>query len=250
MDPEHFAIHALFDLLAWAAAAAMAFFVTKKVGVAFPVDVKQRRSYYAALISGAALGAYLFGTLNMIACGDFAIARSIEGAIFGAVFSVELYKRFSGISARTGARFAAPLAIGVAVGRIGCFYAGIEDFTYGTPTNLPWGHDFGDGVLRHPVPLYESLAPRWGISAEASNGDPTPLAGDLSLILGGLGSLAVGDVPGGLYSRCQSFASATSRKLVHWAQRRSRRREPRSPGHRFLSSTLHVIIPPFNGILP
>ena len=29
--------------------------------------------------------------------------------------------------------------------------------TYGTPTNLPWGIDFGDGVRRHPVQLYESI---------------------------------------------------------------------------------------------
>jgi len=36
--------------------------------------------------------------------------------------------------------------------------AGLEDFTYGTPTDLPWAHDFGDGVGRHPVPVYESLA--------------------------------------------------------------------------------------------
>ena len=32
------------------------------------------------------------------------------------------------------------------------------DFTYGTPTSLPWAHDFGDGVPRHPVQLYESAA--------------------------------------------------------------------------------------------
>ncbi|MCX7347679.1 MAG: prolipoprotein diacylglyceryl transferase, partial [Alphaproteobacteria bacterium] len=24
-------------------------------------------------------------------------------------------------------------------------------------TGLPWGHDFGDGLLRHPVQLYESF---------------------------------------------------------------------------------------------
>ena len=28
--------------------------------------------------------------------------------------------------------------------------------TYGTPTTLPWGVDFGDGVPRHPVQLYEA----------------------------------------------------------------------------------------------
>jgi prolipoprotein diacylglyceryltransferase len=63
-----------------------------------------------------------------------------------------------GISLRTGARFALPLAVGIAVGRIGCFLAGLDDFTYGTPTTLSWGHDFGDGIARHPVQLYESLA--------------------------------------------------------------------------------------------
>ena len=94
----------------------------------------------------------------MIACGRSEIARSIEGAIFGAVFGVEIYKRFAGLTARTGARFAGPLAIGVVVGRFGCFFSGIGDFTYGTPTNLPWAHDFGDGVPRHPAPLYESAS--------------------------------------------------------------------------------------------
>jgi prolipoprotein diacylglyceryltransferase len=29
--------------------------------------------------------------------------------------------------------------------------------TYGTPTTLSWGVDFGDGVTRHPVQLYEAL---------------------------------------------------------------------------------------------
>jgi len=51
-----------------------------------------------------------------------------------------------------------PLAVGIAVGRLGCYFAGLDDFTYGTPTALPWGHDFGDGILRHPVQLYESAA--------------------------------------------------------------------------------------------
>jgi phosphatidylglycerol---prolipoprotein diacylglyceryl transferase len=37
------------------------------------------------------------------------------------------------------------------------FFSGIDDRTYGTPTDLPWGCDFGDGVLRHPVQLYEAI---------------------------------------------------------------------------------------------
>jgi phosphatidylglycerol---prolipoprotein diacylglyceryl transferase len=49
------------------------------------------------------------------------------------------------------------LAAAIAVGRLGCFFSGIEDRTYGTPTDLPWGYDFGDGILRHPVELYEAV---------------------------------------------------------------------------------------------
>ena len=41
------------------------------------------------------------------------------------------------------------------VGRIGCFLCGFNDHTYGIPTELPWGFDFGDGVRRHPAQLYE-----------------------------------------------------------------------------------------------
>lgn len=51
-----------------------------------------------------------------------------------------------------------PLAVGIAIGRVGCYLAGIEDFTYGTATDLPWAHDFGDGIPRHPVQLYEAMA--------------------------------------------------------------------------------------------
>lgn len=50
------------------------------------------------------------------------------------------------------------LATTIAVGRLGCFHAGLDDQTHGTPTTLPWAHDFGDGILRHPVQLYESAA--------------------------------------------------------------------------------------------
>ena len=158
MDALHLEIHSAFDALAWVAAGTTAFALTRVAHIEFPVSKAQRPNYYAALALTSGLGAYLFGTLNLIACGMPGFARSIEGAILGAVIGVEVYKYFAGVTARTGARFAAPLAIGVTVGRFGCFFSGIEDFTYGTPTSLPWGHDFGDGVMRHPAPLYESGA--------------------------------------------------------------------------------------------
>ncbi len=57
-----------------------------------------------------------------------------------------------------GAYFVPSLAIGIAIGRIGCYLSGIEDYTYGVETTSIFGHDFGDGILRHPVQLYESGA--------------------------------------------------------------------------------------------
>lgn len=148
--------HSLFDLLAWASALAMGFVVSRWRGDLLPPRPSQAGWHLPILVFGSALGAYVFGTLNLWASGMEGIARSIEGAIVGGILSVETYKLASGLSGRTGARLAAPLAIGIAVGRIGCFLGGLDDFTYGVETSLPWGVDFGDGVSRHPVQLYES----------------------------------------------------------------------------------------------
>jgi phosphatidylglycerol:prolipoprotein diacylglycerol transferase len=151
-------IHALFDVLAWASAALAGAWLMRGPRVRFPVEPERRWSYFAVLILGAALGAYAAGTLNLALSGMPGLARSIEGGLAGGIVAVETYKRLAGLAARTGARFALPLAVGIMVGRIGCFAAGLPDFTYGTPSALPWAYDFGDGVPRHPVQLYESLA--------------------------------------------------------------------------------------------
>jgi prolipoprotein diacylglyceryltransferase len=155
---DGFVIHASFDLLAWLAAGAAALWLTRTGRVTFPVPQPLRFAYLAALIFGAGLGAVAFGSANLWLSGQSGVARSIEGAVAGAIVAIEIYKRIAGIALRTGARFALPFAVGVAVGRIGCFFSGLDDFTYGMPTTLPWGRDFGDGVLRHPVQLYESAA--------------------------------------------------------------------------------------------
>ena len=47
--------------------------------------------------------------------------------------------------------------VGIMIGRIGCFLAGLEDGTYGSETSLIWGIDFGDGIKRHPTQIYEII---------------------------------------------------------------------------------------------
>jgi prolipoprotein diacylglyceryltransferase len=151
------ALHAIFDLLAWLAAGLAAWGLSRVHYLQFPAQ-SFGLAYIAALVFGAGVGAYLFGSLNLWFSGLSGIARSVEGALVGGTIAIEFYKWRNGVGIRTGARFALPLAIGIAVGRIGCYLAGLDDFTYGTPTTLPWGHDFGDGIPRHPVQLYESAA--------------------------------------------------------------------------------------------
>jgi phosphatidylglycerol---prolipoprotein diacylglyceryl transferase len=83
--------------------------------------------------------------------------KTIVGGLIGGLIAVEWVKRIIGEKVSTGDLFAAPIALGLAIGRIGCFLGGLPDNTYGTPTSLPWGVDFGDGVPRHPTQLYESV---------------------------------------------------------------------------------------------
>jgi prolipoprotein diacylglyceryltransferase len=81
--------------------------------------------------------------------------KTIVGGFLGGTIAVEIAKWYSGERRSTGDLFVVPMCAGTAVGRIGCFLGGLEDHTFGTPTSLPWGIDFGDGIARHPTQLYE-----------------------------------------------------------------------------------------------
>jgi phosphatidylglycerol---prolipoprotein diacylglyceryl transferase len=115
-------------------------------------------AYAIALVGGAVTGGFGAGTLNLWLSGMPGIGRSIVGALAGAIAAIEIFKWRRGIRQSTGLVFVPAFATTVGVGRIGCYLSGIADNTYGTPTTLPWAHDFGDGVLRHPVQLYESVS--------------------------------------------------------------------------------------------
>ena len=114
--------------------------------------------YVVALAVGAIAGAWGFGSWNTALTAIPHPSHSVAGALAGGIIGVELYKLVRGIAGSTGAIWVGPLALGIAVGRWGCLLAGLPDETFGTPTRLPWGVDLGDGVPRHPVQVYESLA--------------------------------------------------------------------------------------------
>lgn len=88
--------------------------------------------------------------------GVWLSGQSVIGALLGGWLGVEVGKKIGGVASRTGDDFVRPILLGLVIGRIGCFLAGLHDGTYGLPTALPWAVDFGDGIPRHPTQLYES----------------------------------------------------------------------------------------------
>lgn len=91
--------------------------------------------------------------------------RSILGGLAGAYFGAIIMKRIVGYRSSTGDLFAPAIALGLAVGRIGCFLT--EQI--GTRTTLPWGISVDpaaeiancpqcvEGVAMHPSFLYEAM---------------------------------------------------------------------------------------------
>jgi len=88
------------------------------------------------------------------------------GGLLGGVLTTAWPIRRSGVPWTLVADSAAPgLALGYAVGKVGCHLAGDGD--WGTPTMLPWGVAYvhgtapwphPPGVNVHPAPLYEAAA--------------------------------------------------------------------------------------------
>jgi prolipoprotein diacylglyceryl transferase len=87
--------------------------------------------------------------------------RSILGGLVGAWLGVHVAKRLTGYRLRTGDLFAPAVALGMAVGRVGCLLTEQP----GTPTGLSWGITLDDaaaartgsptGVPLHPSFVYE-----------------------------------------------------------------------------------------------
>lgn len=81
--------------------------------------------------------------------------KTIVGGLLGGLIGVETAKKCIGWTRSTGDDFVLPLAVGMMIGRIGCFLTGLDDHTYGTATTWITGVDFGDGIKRHPTQIYE-----------------------------------------------------------------------------------------------
>lgn len=158
-------VHFLFEALAYAIGFRVFLWQRRRAAP----DVLHESDAVVAIAAGAIIGAALGAKLSywlddpLTAFAQFPDWRhllegkSIIGALLGGVLGVEFAKRIAGIKGSSGDAFVLPLTIGMCIGRVGCFLAGLPDHTYGTPTALPWGVDFGDGIPRHPTQLYEII---------------------------------------------------------------------------------------------
>jgi len=76
--------------------------------------------------------------------------KSIVGALIGGMFGIIFIKKKLNIKSKFGNVIAPAIALGMSIGRLGCFYGGC---CYGKIST--WGFNFGDGNLRLPTQLFE-----------------------------------------------------------------------------------------------
>jgi len=114
---------------------------------------------------GALIGSHLIGSLerpdDLIKASDtwmyIWLNNTIVGGLAGGLIGVEAMKKIIGKKESTGDRMVYPLIIAMFIGRIGCFFTGVYEETYGLPTDSVLGMDLGDHIDRHPVALYEMV---------------------------------------------------------------------------------------------
>ena len=162
IGPVEISSHLLFEIAAYAIGFRYFLYLRKNTHDKISTD------HRTILFIAAAAGALLFSrAIGMLESSDLFTDRfnmamvfgnkTILGGLFGGLLAVELCKKIIGVKNSSGDLITFPLLLGMIIGRIGCFFSGLEDGTYGIASTLPWAIDFGDDIYRHPTNLYEIL---------------------------------------------------------------------------------------------
>jgi phosphatidylglycerol---prolipoprotein diacylglyceryl transferase len=129
-----------------------------------PITSSNRLTIILGAAVGALLGSRLAAFLENPALQsgnlDFLYyfnLKTIMGGLFGGLLGVEITKWKIKEKYSSGDLFTLPIIVGIFIGRIGCFLAGTDEFTFGATTSLITGMDLGDGLIRHPLALYELM---------------------------------------------------------------------------------------------
>lgn len=153
--------HLLFEMLAYTIGYRL--YVWQRSRTQDLIHDEGRMWIFLGAAVGALLGSHFLGVLEnpeYLRQLDLKIwlgNKTILGGLLGGLVGVEFTKKIIGVHTSSGDLMTYPLMLGLAVGRIGCHLAGLTDGTHGNPSALPWAIDFGDGIPRHPVNLYEVL---------------------------------------------------------------------------------------------
>jgi prolipoprotein diacylglyceryltransferase len=154
-------LHVVLEALAYGVGARVYWWCAKAQPQPTSVD---RWLLLGCALFGAAVGSKGLHALEhlpaLLEHGELALwlgGKSVLGGFLGGTLGVELGKKLIGWHGSTGDAWVPALTIGLVLGRLGCQFSGTWDQTYGNATSLPWAWDYGDGLGRHPVALYELL---------------------------------------------------------------------------------------------
>jgi phosphatidylglycerol---prolipoprotein diacylglyceryl transferase len=154
-------LHPVMEAAAYFVGARYFLYLKRKNGD--PIEEQKRIWIFIGAIFGALIGSRLIGSLERP--GELFVARdlldyifnnkTVLGGFLGGLFGVEVTKWIIKEKHSSGDLMTYPIILALIIGRIGCFSMGVFEETYGTPTTFFTGMDLGDGIMRHPVALYE-----------------------------------------------------------------------------------------------
>jgi phosphatidylglycerol---prolipoprotein diacylglyceryl transferase len=155
-------VHLILEYVAFFAA--YRYYVHLRKHSADHISLANRLSIILGAAIGAFVGSRIMGFLENPVADFEGITwlqlynlKTIMGGLFGGLLGVEIAKTIIREKHSSGDLFTLPIIVGIFIGRIGCFLAGTNEFTYGTETTSFVGMDLGDGLQRHPLALYELI---------------------------------------------------------------------------------------------
>lgn len=158
---DRFHLHYLFEVLAFFIGIRVYYYL--KRNTEDPISDENRLWILLGAMVGALIGSRLVAVLedpsalsNLTFRYIYESKTIIGGLLFG-LFGVELIKKVIGVKIASGDLYVVPILVALFIGRIGCFSMGIDEPVYGIETQFVTGMDLGDGLLRHPVILYEMV---------------------------------------------------------------------------------------------
>lgn len=157
--PLHIPAHLVFEMLAYTIGFRV--YLWARTRVQDPIDTENRWWIFLGALGGGFFGSHLLGVLErpipelVNPVFYFMANKTVLGGFLGGLAGVEITKKIIGVNRSSGDLMTYPIMLALVIGRIGCHLAGLDDGTHGAASSLPWAVDFGDGIPRHPVNLYE-----------------------------------------------------------------------------------------------